>query len=85
MGALILVGVMAAAAVFHLTHSKLSSNTTALLADLFLASFPVIVVGTWAGYYIRETKNGRAALLVGCAAIIVFGSIYLLPVLLGHF
>ncbi len=85
LGALILVVVVAAAAVSYLAHVKFSSNTVTLLAELALASFPVVVVGTWAGYYIRDTRNGRVALLVGCAAIIVFGLICLLPLLFRYF
>ncbi len=79
-----LVVVVAAAAVSHLAHFKFSSNTVTLLVDLILISFPIIVVGAWAGYYTRDTKNGRAAIIVGCAAIVVFGLFCLLPTLFRY-
>jgi len=84
LGASMLVVVVAAAAVSHLAHFKFSSNTVTLLVDLILISFPIIVVGAWAGYYTRDTKNGRAAIIVGCAAIVVFGLFCLLPTLFRY-
>ncbi len=85
LGLLMLVTAVAAAAVARLAYFKFSSSMVTLLPDIILASFPIIIVGTWAGYYIKETKNGHAAIFVGCAAIIVFGLFFLLPVLLRYF
>lgn len=79
-----LVVVVAAIAVARLACFKFSSSTATLLLGMVFASVPTVVVGTWAGYYIKDTKNGRAAIAVGCAAVIAFSLIILLLVLLGH-
>lgn len=79
-----LVVVMLAIAGSAFAHLKYSEDTTTFLGGLFLGSFLLIIVGTWAGYYTRSTKNGRGALILSYVTIVVFGLFCLLPTLFRY-
>jgi hypothetical protein len=84
-GAMMLISATVVSCAFDFAQWKASSAVEAFFGKLMLAGLMLTPIGTWAAYQTRNTRNGRAALLVACATVITFGSLLLLPVLYRYF